>query len=396
MKALEYGITFAILACAAFYSASPKQYIDHLRTKEDMAAFQQATLVDRQKFPAMSLSYNNDLITLVLGLGAGYFLVRLGMSLDNNPIVQQPAKPQQIREPSSQMQPFEINNNIKNVVFSRSPQTKAQSPETYTPDRVKNQDKFAWLKKIFGTNCLMIFGSQGSGKTSFVEWYAKRKAEMGHEVIILDPHKKYGAWEGLCVVGGGRDYDAVNKELTRLDTKISERYIDYDQLADFNPRPITVICEEFTKWKSKCSNADPFFETSLTDIRKVGIQVVFVAHTKTMSGLTGQKGLSDTFKTGVDMLELITETIECADGLERPRPSGKGNLKLTGDPKSFVVDIPSYDRQKAIGNDSDEELGEKSIADQLNDLFPDFASEQLDNVIPINRIGEQQNVKFSS
>jgi hypothetical protein len=90
---------------------------------------------------------------------------------------------------------------------------------------------------------------------------------------------------------------------------------------------------------------------------------------KTITGLTGQKGLSETFKSGVDMLELVSKKIECDDGVERARPSGMGNLKLIGE-QPILVSIPSYDPNKAIladANDSD-----RPIADVLDDLLLDL------------------------
>lgn len=374
-KALAYGISFISSCTATAILASPMPYV--VQNQAELGQVLQRYAIDRQDLALNYRSYNNPVLMGLMGVGA---LVSFGLcfrELSDKPLIESAV---QSVQPTSQPQPQPIAITNINKVDVRSPRNPSKSvEESYTPDRIRNSDTFAWLKKIYGSNCLMFFGGQGSGKTSFVEWYAKRKSEMGQEVLVLDPHKKYGAWEGLNVVGGGRDYDAVNDELKRIEGIISSRYEDYSDLPDFNPRPITVICEEFTKWKDKCENADSFFVTALTDVRKVKIQVVFVSHVKTMSGLTGQKGLSDTFKTGVDMLELVSKPTECADGMERPRPSGKGYLKLTGEAKPFLVDIPSYDSQKAVGTDSDEDGNEKSIAEELNELFPDLVQDEVPN-----------------
>lgn len=343
-KSLAYGLSFASSCIATAILAAPMPYV--IQNKAELGQVLEQYAINRQALELNSRSYNNP---VAMGLTGVFALASFGLlikELSDKPLIQAPiAVPSQ---PQSSAQ-FVNNVNVHNVAVSRSPQEAPKQQKQYTPDLVEsqNQDPFGWLKQIYGSNCLLIFGGQGSGKTGFVEWYANAKKEQGDEVIVFDVHRKYSAWKGLRVVGDGRDYEAIDEELLRIEKLITARYKQFSTVEDFNPRPITLIFEEFSKWKSFCQYSDSFFLTALTDVRKVLIQVVFVSHMQTMSGLTNQKGLKETFDNGVDKLQLLSEKLECVDGLRRDRPTGKGVLKLVN-AEPITVSIPSYDPEKAI------------------------------------------------
>lgn len=203
MKAIEYGISFALFASAAFYSASPKQYIDGLRTKEDMEAFQKTTLVDRQKFKTVSLSYNNDLITLGLGLAASYSLIRLAMCLDNKPIIQQPVQQRSIVQPQQmQSQPVVIKNINNNTVRATSVSTQPKVERKPVGTQAKDNSG-AWIDSmLFDKNGVVknqhykFDGVTQSGKTTLAEYVMSRISESlggNAEYLLIDP--KYLASE---------------------------------------------------------------------------------------------------------------------------------------------------------------------------------------------------------
>jgi hypothetical protein len=346
-KALAYASGFISSCIATAILATPMPYV--IQNKAELGQVLEQYAINKQALELNSRSYNNSALmglTGLMAIGSFGFLVK---ELSDKPLIEMP---QTIPSQSPITPPVIINNsnhnNVRNVAVNRSERQKRE----YTPDLVdelpSDGDPFAWLKQIYGSNCLLFFGGQGSGKTSFVEWYANEKTNQGNEVIVFDVHRKFGAWKGLKVVGDGRNYQAIDDEILQLEKRITVRYQQFATVEDFNPRPITLIFEEFSKWKSFCKHSDGFFLTALTDVRKVFVQVVFVAHMKTMSGLTNQKGLAETFKNGVDQLELISEKIECTDGIQRARPTGKGKLTLVNSPKSVLVSIPSYDPIKAV------------------------------------------------
>jgi len=349
MKALSYGLSFFSSCIATAILATPMPYV--IQNKAELGQVLEQYAINRQALELNSRSYNNPALMGLTGLAA---LVSFGFmikELSDKPLIDMPVQQAQ----SQTVIPPIVNNiNVRNTAVNHGDRT--QTKREYTPDLIDelpvDSNPFAWLKQIYGSNCLLMFGGQGSGKTSFVEWYANQKAEQGDEVIVFDVHRKFGAWKGLRVVGDGRNYQAIDDEILQLEKRITARYQQFATVEDFNPRPITLIFEEFSKWKNFCEHSDGFFLTALTDVRKVFVQVVFVAHMKTMSGLTNQKGLAETFKNGVDQLELISEKIECTDGIQRARPTGKGKLTLVNSTKPILVSVPSYDPVKATESPS--------------------------------------------
>lgn len=344
MKALSYGLSFLSSCIATAILSTPMPYV--IQNKAELGQVLEQYAINKQSLELNSRSYNNPALMGLTGLAA---LVSFGFmikELSDKPLIEMPIQQSQ---PQTVIPPIVNNINVRNTAVNQGDRT--QTKREYTPDLIDelpvDSNPFAWLKQIYGSNCLLMFGGQGSGKTSFVEWYANQKAEQGDEVIVFDVHRKFGAWKGLRVVGDGRDYQAIDDEILQLEKRITARYQQFATVEDFNPRPITLIFEEFSKWKNFCKHSDGFFLTALTDVRKVFVQVVFVAHMKTMSGLTNQKGLAETFKNGVDQLELISEKIECTDGIQRARPTGKGKLTLVNLTKPILVSIPSYDPVKA-------------------------------------------------
>lgn len=363
MKALPYAFSFISSCLATAILASPTPYI--VQNKAELAQALEQYAINREGLELNSRSYNNPLLMGVTGVFA---LVSFGFmvkELSNKPLIEIKAPPQV----QNIAPPVIINNHVRNTASAvNNGDRTAKAKQEYTPDisETDSSNPYDWLKQLYGTNCVLMFGGQGSGKTSFVEWYAEEKSKQGDEVIVFDVHRKYGAWKGLRVVGDGRNYKAIDEEILRIEKLITTRYQQFATEEFFNPRPITLIFEEFSKWKNFCEHSDSFFLTALTDIRKVLIQVVFVSHVKTMSGLTNQKGLLETFNSGVDKLELISEKVECTDGIVRPRPTGKGKLTLVNSPKSILVDIPSYDPELAA-------------------LAPNYsASQENDKVINLN------------
>jgi hypothetical protein len=349
MKVLAYGLSFLSSCIATAILANPMPYV--IQNKVELGQVLEQYAINKQSLELNSRSYNNPALMGLTGLAA---LVSFGFmikELSDKPLIEMPV---QQAQPQTVIPPIVNNINVRNTAVNHGDRT--QTKREYTPDLVDelpvDSNPFAWLKQIYGSNCILMFGGQGSGKTSFVEWYANQKADQGDEVIVFDVHRKFGAWKGLRVVGDGRDYQAIDDEILQLEKRITTRYQQFATVEDFNPRPITLIFEEFSKWKNFCEHSDGFFLTALTDVRKVFVQVVFVAHMKTMSGLTNQKGLAETFKNGVDQLELISEKIECTDGIQRARPTGKGKLTLVNSPKPILVSIPSYDPVKATESPS--------------------------------------------
>jgi hypothetical protein len=139
---------------------------------------------------------------------------------------------------------------------------------------------------------VLIYGAPGSGKSTFAaEEIAKRKA-AGHRVIVLDPHAAFGAWAGCEVVGGGMNYGAIDSKLAWFALEVGKRYKRVQTEPNPTFEPLTFVCDEFTRWGTKCANSAEFFEQLVTDIRKVEMFGVIISHTRTLAGLANAKGFA--------------------------------------------------------------------------------------------------------
>ena len=123
------------------------------------------------------------------------------------------------------------------------------------------------------------------------------------------------------------DYEAIDKELIAFTTKIKERYKQRAKTANYNPVPITIICDEFTSWSQRCEGASEFFAECLTDIRKVNMHALFISHAKTNAATGGKKGMSKTKEAGLLELELEAKV---NPQTRKACPKLKGKLRYPG------------------------------------------------------------------
>ena len=169
---------------------------------------------------------------------------------------------------------------------------------------------------------VLIYGTPGSGKSTVARWLVKERLQASHVIEILDPHAAYGAWGSLPVFGGGKDYEACNQRLVEFSALVKSRYQQLYVQPDFNPRPKTLLVEEFTLWKDHCPAAAEFFSSSLADIRKVNLLVVYVSHSNTLSSLGGSSGTA--YMRDASLLEL--EMLGKIGGDGKAVPTGLANI----------------------------------------------------------------------
>jgi hypothetical protein len=359
-KPIAYGLSFFSNLVATAILANPMPYI--IQSKAELGQVLEQYAINKQAVELNSRSYNNPLAMGLTGLAAIVSFGFMVKELSDKPLIQLPVQPQQ-------MTPIVNKIDIRNTAVSygdRGQSSKAK--QEYTPDLVEssnNKDPYAWMDSLHRVNCLLIYGRQGAGKTTYVDMEVKARKELGHQILVFDPHREYGAWEGLEVVGDGMDYEAIDTELANVNALIKSRYEQRAVVKDFNPQPITIVCEEFTDWAINCQSSDEFFLSSLKDCRKVRIHVIFVAHARTMGVLTKKAGMSTMFENGSTKIEVLGKLD--ADGGTIPT----GFADLYNDPrdskKAIRVAIPDLSKQES------------------NDMDNLFEDEKLDNVIPITR-----------
>ncbi|MBP0006209.1 MAG: hypothetical protein J7642_21245 [Cyanobacteria bacterium SBC] len=200
------------------------------------------------------------------------------------------------------------------------------------------EDKYVWMSDLLEYPSVLIYGPQGSGKSVFARWLVATRASRGHQVEIYDPHREAGDWEQYSCFGDGMDYDAIDTRLLAFSQTVRRRYEQRAQQRGLEFQPLTVVAEEFTRWGTKCDNAADFFETAVTDIRKVACHALFVSHNRTMGALGGAKGLAATRDAAMLELELQA-TIDPVTG--KASPAFRGKLKYPGG-ETIDVEIPQF------------------------------------------------------
>lgn len=184
------------------------------------------------------------------------------------------------------------------------------------------------VQRLTSTPALLVFGAQGSGKTTLAHYLIAQRLRAGHEIIVLDPHCPYGHWQGLEVVGRGMDYAAIDEKLTSLMDEIRSRYERLTTVPNCKFRPLTIVAEELTNWASRTENIGHFLVACLSDIRKVDMHLLAISHSRTLQGFGNIKGFAAARDAGLTEVELkATSDFETG----KARPSFQGWLKFPGD-----------------------------------------------------------------
>lgn len=191
---------------------------------------------------------------------------------------------------------------------------------------------------------VLVFGSQGSGKTTFVEEEVAKRHHAGHRVVVCDPHAAFGRWKSCEVVGGGMKYKEIDDKLDWFSREVKRRYEIFETQPNPSFSALTFICEEFTNWASRCKNSGEFFQVSLSDIRKVNLYVLIVSHSRTLISLGDAKGMAKLRDEALLEIELLGQQ-DPVSGKAIPRFEAQVKLPGQSQADRSLVKIP----RKAIG-----------------------------------------------
>jgi len=224
-----------------------------------------------------------------------------------------------------------------------TPLVGSDRPQSTEPE----DDEYAWAKDLIHFPAVLVYGQQGSGKTSFTTWLLRERIKAGHEAEVWDVHRAYGQWKGLPCHGDGMDYEAVDARMGTFTRLVKERYRKISTVEGYKPSWKTAICEEFTNFDGQCQNSPSFFKQSLSDFRKVKLCVVYCGHGRTLSTLGGAKGVADMRDGGLIELELEAKI----DPVTRELVSAqKGRLKL---PNQAPITVKIADWMRGASDFSD-------------------------------------------
>lgn len=154
--------------------------------------------------------------------------------------------------------------------------------------------KFADIREALKKPHIMLLGETGSGKSVLCKYFA---SELKIPCIALDPHATPHDWQGAKVIGQGRDYQAIGKELERLVQLMDVRYKQRDRGVSQFP-PLGVILDEFPAVASELGKAATApVKLIVREARKVNIKLILLAQgseVKTL-GIEGEGSLRESF-----------------------------------------------------------------------------------------------------
>jgi hypothetical protein len=253
-----------------------------------------------------------------------------------------------------------------------------------------------WWPDVLGYPTVLVYGQFGSGKTTLAKRLIADRSAAGHRVKVLDPHMAAGAWDGCETVGGGMDYEAIDRALADFASEVENRYrlLAKDKDADF--KPITYACDEFTHWADRTKNAADFFAATMADTRKVRMYAVFIGHGRTLQCIGGKAGLAKTRDDS--LLEIKLTAKPDPNSPTGVSPTGLGELKYPGNPEPVAIAIERFgalppapmpqtiapahldDRQLLTRCwDSAIEVGHETIADEA--IEPSASQQELINLL---------------
>jgi len=195
----------------------------------------------------------------------------------------------------------------------------------------------SWVNALLENPYVLIYGAPGSGKTTFVQWLINQRIALGHTVFALDPHYEAGSWQNCEIKGCGLNYAEIDDFIAHLDALVKQRYVQRQHTRGLVFQPITVICEELTRWAKKCKKVQDLIE-GIPDYRKVGVHLLLVAHGRSLPSLGGTKGNRDVLDESLTELKLLAK--RGANG--KSIPLKRGVLKVD-DERPREVLIPDID-----------------------------------------------------
>jgi hypothetical protein len=133
-----------------------------------------------------------------------------------------------------------------------------------------------------------IIGATGDGKTTLATWLA---SQLQGDRLVADIHYAKGDWQGLTVMGAGRNFDEIAHMMQASLEEMDRRYQARLQgQRDFNN--ITLIIEEIGSIAEDPASADickEFLPKTLREARKIGIKLILLGHGLEVESL-GVKG----------------------------------------------------------------------------------------------------------
>lgn len=225
------------------------------------------------------------------------------------------------------------------------------APTPVEPPKATESKPLADYFELFRYRPLLIWGPQGSGKSTIARELVRLKRQQGQTVFVVNPHGSPVEWDGAEVVGQGRDYMRINGFLKAYLGEITERYKTFassglteqqflEQLVE-GQKVLSPICEEMSGWFHNLDKEllGAFSLAALSESRKVAMAPVFIAHDRALD-FVGLKRGANLRDSGLVELELLAPDHHPETGLLCS--SGRGILRIPGG-AAFDVHFGNFD-----------------------------------------------------
>lgn len=218
------------------------------------------------------------------------------------------------------------------------------APKVEAIAQTTNEDP-NWIKGFLSSTCL-TWGNQGSGKSWFVRYLAKAKADAGYKVIVFDPNSNKYEWQGVELYN---DYADIQEKMRWYVDEVMARYSEFGKSniseEEWRKRlweqgkAVTIICEEMSTYGDFIEDKElleKFVKVATTLSRKQEMPAILVAHNNTQTCLGNIKGLANMIAR-MQQIQLLATTDPATN---QPVASGFALTKLDGSDEWVRVTVP--------------------------------------------------------